>query len=655
MNPPCRPYRVIQWATGSVGRESLRAVLAHPQLELAGVRVYSADKDGRDAGELCGADADRRARDAGQPRRCSRARPTACSTCRATPTSTRCARCSRRAERGRDAVPVLRRRLSRGRARAASSAPCAEGKSSVHGTGHPSRLRRHGAAARALGHLAADRAAHDPGARELDLLRQPAHHVRQHALRRAARRRRRSRRTRSRAGTAAAVRAADPAARGGLRARGSTRVTERAGARHRATRRSRSAAAGSKPGTVSRPALPLVRRRRRRDADRDRGALDASGPTIPKRGRGRATAGRSGSRASRRRSSTSRLARELRAPRRSDRRARPRGRHRDRDARGERGAGRVRGAAGHPQRARPAAHARGDRLRCPLVACSRSWRSCATRDGGCPWDLEQDFAHDRAVHDRGGLRGRRRDPARGLGRSARRARRPAAAGGVPRADGARGGQVRRSTTWSPRSATSSSARHPHVFGDAVDRDRRRRRPTPGSSRRPTSAPPAAPRQRDGRRSARAAGAPRARNLISRARAELGRSRIAAGRSRRRRSGGCYSRRSARGRERRDRSRAGAARRERAFERGDDPRAITRRSSVGVRSGQSGRRISSPAAGIDPLFRRPIRRARPAPASRSSQARAPPGTHPLGQTLIVTTAAADASWGGRPRDPAGDVM
>jgi hypothetical protein len=48
-------YRVIQWATGSVGRESLRAVLAHPQLELAGVRVYSADKDGRDAGELCGA------------------------------------------------------------------------------------------------------------------------------------------------------------------------------------------------------------------------------------------------------------------------------------------------------------------------------------------------------------------------------------------------------------------------------------------------------------------------------------------------------------------------------------------------------------------------------------------------------------------------
>lgn len=51
--PP--PYHVIQWATGSVGREALRAVLAHPQLELVGVRVYSTDKEGRDAGELCGA------------------------------------------------------------------------------------------------------------------------------------------------------------------------------------------------------------------------------------------------------------------------------------------------------------------------------------------------------------------------------------------------------------------------------------------------------------------------------------------------------------------------------------------------------------------------------------------------------------------------
>ena len=51
--PP--PYRVIQWATGSVGRESMRAVLIHPELELVGVFVYSPEKRGVDAGELCGA------------------------------------------------------------------------------------------------------------------------------------------------------------------------------------------------------------------------------------------------------------------------------------------------------------------------------------------------------------------------------------------------------------------------------------------------------------------------------------------------------------------------------------------------------------------------------------------------------------------------
>ncbi len=49
-----RHYRVIQWATGSVGRESLKAIVMHPQLELAGVWVHSEEKRGRDAGELCG-------------------------------------------------------------------------------------------------------------------------------------------------------------------------------------------------------------------------------------------------------------------------------------------------------------------------------------------------------------------------------------------------------------------------------------------------------------------------------------------------------------------------------------------------------------------------------------------------------------------------
>ncbi|MFK7894447.1 MAG: dihydrodipicolinate reductase [Myxococcota bacterium] len=49
-----RRLKVIQWATGSVGRESLKAILMHPELELAGVWVHSAEKAGRDAGELCG-------------------------------------------------------------------------------------------------------------------------------------------------------------------------------------------------------------------------------------------------------------------------------------------------------------------------------------------------------------------------------------------------------------------------------------------------------------------------------------------------------------------------------------------------------------------------------------------------------------------------
>ena len=47
-------YRVIQWATGGVGRAAIQAVIRHPELELVGCWVHSADKNGRDAGELAG-------------------------------------------------------------------------------------------------------------------------------------------------------------------------------------------------------------------------------------------------------------------------------------------------------------------------------------------------------------------------------------------------------------------------------------------------------------------------------------------------------------------------------------------------------------------------------------------------------------------------
>jgi 2,4-diaminopentanoate dehydrogenase len=49
-----RPLRVIQWTTGNIGRRSLHAILARPDLELAGVYAHGADKVGQDAGQLCG-------------------------------------------------------------------------------------------------------------------------------------------------------------------------------------------------------------------------------------------------------------------------------------------------------------------------------------------------------------------------------------------------------------------------------------------------------------------------------------------------------------------------------------------------------------------------------------------------------------------------
>jgi len=46
--------RVIQWATGGVGRGAIDAIATHPDLELVGCWVHGEDKVGRDAGELAG-------------------------------------------------------------------------------------------------------------------------------------------------------------------------------------------------------------------------------------------------------------------------------------------------------------------------------------------------------------------------------------------------------------------------------------------------------------------------------------------------------------------------------------------------------------------------------------------------------------------------
>ena len=55
VRPDRKRYRVILWGPGHVGAYALRGIIDHPDLDLVGVRTYSADKEGRDAGQLCGA------------------------------------------------------------------------------------------------------------------------------------------------------------------------------------------------------------------------------------------------------------------------------------------------------------------------------------------------------------------------------------------------------------------------------------------------------------------------------------------------------------------------------------------------------------------------------------------------------------------------
>lgn len=45
-------YRVVQWATGSIGRTCLRAILDSPDCDLVGLLVYAHNKAGQDAGTL---------------------------------------------------------------------------------------------------------------------------------------------------------------------------------------------------------------------------------------------------------------------------------------------------------------------------------------------------------------------------------------------------------------------------------------------------------------------------------------------------------------------------------------------------------------------------------------------------------------------------
>jgi hypothetical protein len=51
-----RSYRVIQWATGSIGQIAIKQFARNPLFELVGCYVTSTEKSGRDAGELAGID-----------------------------------------------------------------------------------------------------------------------------------------------------------------------------------------------------------------------------------------------------------------------------------------------------------------------------------------------------------------------------------------------------------------------------------------------------------------------------------------------------------------------------------------------------------------------------------------------------------------------
>jgi 2,4-diaminopentanoate dehydrogenase len=54
MSASSGPVRVVAWSTGGVGVAAIDAIRRRPDLELVGVWVHSADKVGKDAGELAG-------------------------------------------------------------------------------------------------------------------------------------------------------------------------------------------------------------------------------------------------------------------------------------------------------------------------------------------------------------------------------------------------------------------------------------------------------------------------------------------------------------------------------------------------------------------------------------------------------------------------
>ena len=179
-------YRVVQWATGNQGVEAIRAILDRPDLELVGAKVYGDDKDGVDAGVLagrqpCGVLATRDVDEilalgadcvAYFPRHASLDE-----VCRILASGANVA----------TTAFLFHPRSLPADDLARLEAACAEGDSSVHGTGlNPGNLS--GVLPLALSGMSRSDREGDPlGARRLVVLRVDPHHVRQHALRASAR------------------------------------------------------------------------------------------------------------------------------------------------------------------------------------------------------------------------------------------------------------------------------------------------------------------------------------------------------------------------------------------------------------------------------------------------------------------------------------
>ncbi len=77
-----RPLRIVQWTTGKVATQSVKAILDRQDLELVGLYAFSKEKVGRDVGDLINLGRKVGIRPQTTSTRCLRCDRTVSSTCR---------------------------------------------------------------------------------------------------------------------------------------------------------------------------------------------------------------------------------------------------------------------------------------------------------------------------------------------------------------------------------------------------------------------------------------------------------------------------------------------------------------------------------------------------------------------------------------------